>query len=84
MLREGILDRVELLETALGLLGLTLDQDDGAGKFVGDLIAAALQVILTLGQLLETLLFLLDLILSLAKQEKLGLSPLDLTLKFFG
>jgi hypothetical protein len=83
MLREGILDIVELLKATLGFLGLALDEDDGAGKFVGDFSAAALEIFLTTGQILETLLLLLDLVLPLPKLKQLGLGSLDLAFKLF-
>ena len=80
MLGKGILNGVELLQAALGLLGLALHEDDGTGEFVGDFIATALEIILTSGQLLEAILLLLDLLLTLAELEKLILGPLDLVL----
>jgi hypothetical protein len=82
MLRKGILNGVELFKTPLGFLGFTLDQNDGATEFIGDLIASALQFLLPASQFLETLLFFLDLILALAQLKKFGLRSLDLILEF--
>jgi hypothetical protein len=82
MLRKGILNGIELFKTALGFLGLSLNQNNGAAEFVGDLVATALQFLLAAGKFFETFLLLLDLILTLAELEKFGLRPLDLILKF--
>ena len=73
MLRKGILNGVELFKTALCFLGFTLDQNDGATEFVGDLVAPALQFLLATSQFFETLLLLLNLILTLAQLKKFGL-----------
>jgi hypothetical protein len=82
MLGKGILNSVQLLETALRLLGFPLHKNQGAGEFVGDFIPSALKLFLAAGQILEALLLLLDLILLLAQLEQLGLGALDLVLKF--
>ena len=71
MLREGILNGIKLFKATLGLLGFTLDQNDGSTELVGDLVASSLQLLLAPRQLLKTLLFLLDQILTLAELQQL-------------
>ena len=84
MLGERILNGIELFESPLGLFRLTLDQNDGSGKFIGDFIAPAFQFLLAACQFLEALLLFFDLILPLTELEQLGLRPLDLILEFLG
>ena len=84
MLGEGILDRMELLKPALGLLRFPLGKGDGARELVGNLCAAALELILLAGQFLKTLLLPLDLILLLTQVKEFVLGLADLILKLFG
>ena len=84
MFGKSILDPVELLKAALGLLGLALNESDAPGKLVGDLVATTLEFILFPGQFLKTLFFPLDLLLPLAQLQKLVLMLPDLLLKFLG
>jgi hypothetical protein len=81
MFSEGILNIIELFEATLGLLGLALHENDGAGEFIGHLVAATLEFLLTARQILQALLLLLDLFLPATKFDKLGLGPLHLILQ---
>jgi len=83
MLGKGILDVIELLKPALGFLRLALDKNNGPRKLVSDLIAPALQLLLTSGQFLKSLFLFLDLILTLTQLEQFRLRSLYLILEFF-